>query len=264
MPELSKLQRYEIMYSTGCCLNSETIDKNHESGSFNYPINIANKLLNALRCKNFSDSEVFFDELLMEIITNGIDDFILALTKLALSIQSLYEESNFNKNFECYHRITNLVGNIMRLNGMDEVNTYFLSLFELLCEDNSVVAVGKNKGIANSVADYINLTYHAPNLDLNAIAAVFKLSPNHIGKVFREEMGVSVSGFLNNVRLGVSLNLLKDTGKSINEIIEEVGFINESRYYKLFKKAYGVTPKEFRLDKALAEQVIKIAGKALN
>ena len=256
MAEMNSLKSYEIMYSAGCCLNFEAIEINHDSSGLFYPTNIANQLLQALKNKNVSDAEIYLDEFLLEVIKNEIESFCVALTRLAFSIQNLYEESRFYKNTELYFEMTNLVGKIMHLGGMDEVKTYFSLLFEFLCSEGSKIE-GKNVTLVNSIADYINLTYSDPNLDLNSIAKVFKLSPNYVGKIFREGMDVSISNYLNTVRLNISLELLKNSKKNIKEIIEEIGFINESSFYKLFKKEFGTTPKEFRMDKSLAEEIIR-------
>ena len=40
-------------------------------------------------------------------------------------------------------------------------------------------------------------------------------------------------------------SLLLNTSSSINDIAEQVGIDNVNYFYKLFKKAYGCTPREF-------------------
>ena len=40
--------------------------------------------------------------------------------------------------------------------------------------------------------------------------------------------------------------LLSNTDKSISAIIDELGFSNRSHFYRLFEKAYGQTPLDYR------------------
>lgn len=83
------------------------------------------------------------------------------------------------------------------------------------------------------------------------------MSPNYLGKLFKDEMNLSVSNYITAVRLNRSLVLLNDTDYSIKEIIEQIGFINESSFYKQFKKQFGITPKEYRVNRVLVENIRK-------
>lgn len=53
--------------------------------------------------------------------------------------------------------------------------------------------------------------------------------------------------YLDSVRIGKSIELLlSDTGKAIRDIGVVSGFMNESQFYKVFKKRVGETPGHFR------------------
>jgi len=54
------------------------------------------------------------------------------------------------------------------------------------------------------------------------------------------------------VRLKRAQDYLETKSFSIKEIMDLVGYVNESTFFKLFKKTFGVTPKEYRLKKALS------------
>ena len=47
-------------------------------------------------------------------------------------------------------------------------------------------------------------------------------------------------------RLKRAKTLLKDTGKSIEKIAEEIGYDNVEHFNRLFKKTYGMTPVQYR------------------
>jgi len=59
-------------------------------------------------------------------------------------------------------------------------------------------------------------------------------------------MGQSYSTYLNNYRLNMACTLLCSTTLSMKSICNEVGMSNESYFYTLFKKEYGITPYQYR------------------
>lgn len=43
--------------------------------------------------------------------------------------------------------------------------------------------------------------------------------------------------------------LLLDSDLTIAEIMEDLGFSNRTQFYRLFRKNYGMTPREYRKSK---------------
>lgn len=258
--QMQRLCKYELMYSVGCCLNEEVLQNNHDAARIEYPQSAANRLLGALRKREMEQAELFLDEFLSKILNHDVDSFRLDLIRLAMSIQNLYEETNLRRNTGTHEKMTDVVQKITQLESMDDVQMCFISMFELMCSpkgDGAAQGEGKRSALVRSVADYIQSSYSDPNLSLEQVSEVFKMSANYLGKLFKEEMGVPVGAYITSVRLNKSLTLLNDTSYSIKEIIEQVGFINESGFYKLFKKQFGITPKEYRVNRVLAENMYR-------
>jgi len=59
-------------------------------------------------------------------------------------------------------------------------------------------------------------------------------------------MGVTVSEFINDLRLNYVANMLSNSNHTITEIIFESGFNNISWANELFKKKYGSSMRQFR------------------
>ena len=64
--------------------------------------------------------------------------------------------------------------------------------------------------------------------------------------IFKNEFGCNFSDYIITKRLEKSKKLLADPGRKIYEISEEMGWADVSNYIKLFKKKYGISPKEYR------------------
>ena len=58
-------------------------------------------------------------------------------------------------------------------------------------------------------------------------------------------MGISLHQYIIQRRIEACKNALL-TQKSLEEIAELFGFANYSSFFRLFKKTYGMSPKEYR------------------
>jgi YesN/AraC family two-component response regulator len=76
----------------------------------------------------------------------------------------------------------------------------------------------------------------------------------YIGRVFRSDADLSVADCLTLTRLGKAAELLRSTSLGVGEVARRVGIENESYFYKLFRKRYGVTPKEFQQKSSLTSR----------
>lgn len=72
-------------------------------------------------------------------------------------------------------------------------------------------------------------------------------SREHLSRSMKKHLGVSVTEFVNELRLNYIANMLTNSNKKIAEIIFESGFNTISRATSLFKARYGVTMREFRV-----------------
>lgn len=68
----------------------------------------------------------------------------------------------------------------------------------------------------------------------------------HLARTLKKYYGVSLSQFVNELRLNYAVNLLVNTNLKITDICYEAGFGNISSFYSLFSAAYHMSPKKFR------------------
>ena len=70
-------------------------------------------------------------------------------------------------------------------------------------------------------------------------------SKSHICNTFKKYMGVSITEYINDLRLNYAASLLKFTNNSLFDIAQECGFSSLSYFNKLFKQKYNCTPAKF-------------------
>ena len=71
-------------------------------------------------------------------------------------------------------------------------------------------------------------------------------TPEHLCKTFRRYFKQTPTEFLNRLRINYAARKLADSKEEIMAIAIDLNFRSLSRFYKLFKQYYGVTPTQYR------------------
>ncbi|MCE0639011.1 helix-turn-helix domain-containing protein, partial [Clostridioides difficile] len=82
--------------------------------------------------------------------------------------------------------------------------------------------------------------------NLNSISDVFFISPNYLSSIFNERNKVSITEYINLLRIEESKKYLLDRSMSVSDICKKVGFNNSSYFSQIFKKFNSITPNEYR------------------
>ena len=84
------------------------------------------------------------------------------------------------------------------------------------------------------------------NVTLKDLAQVLYLSPKQVSRIIRKEYGCSFPALLNQHKLMTACMLLKYTDLPASQIATEVGYTYENYFFAQFKRAYGLTPLQYR------------------
>lgn len=118
--------------------------------------------------------------------------------------------------------------------------------FEVSEAEKTLCEYPSNK--KNTKANIIN-KYIEENLkdaDINALAKNLGYTKVYTGSIVKSETGLTFSSLLQNKRCEKAAQLLADSNLSVGEIIEEIGYSNESFFRKCFKDIYNITPLKYR------------------
>ncbi|MBE6553169.1 MAG: AraC family transcriptional regulator [Ruminococcaceae bacterium] len=121
----------------------------------------------------------------------------------------------------------------------------FFKLMHLL-EDADVFApsVGAYPQDVVFALEYLDLHY-ADALTVSELARQAHVSVNTLERHFSDVLHMSPTVYLRKKRLGVAAELLYG-GASVMEACEASGFADYSNFIALFKKAYGITPLQYK------------------
>lgn len=93
--------------------------------------------------------------------------------------------------------------------------------------------------------DYI-ITHLHGKLSLSQIAEVLSLNASYLSDLFRRCEGISVTEYIRKHKINQVQNLLIYSDYSYSEIASYLGFASQSHLGKQFKKATGMTLREYR------------------
>lgn len=82
-------------------------------------------------------------------------------------------------------------------------------------------------------------------LTLASISANVSLSSSYLCRVFKSEVGTSITSYLNNLRVRKAATLIKEGKFSLKEISAMVGIDDQLYFSRLFKKYMEISPSEY-------------------
>ncbi len=89
--------------------------------------------------------------------------------------------------------------------------------------------------------------HFASDLSLATLSQLAELSPFHFARLFRESTGLAPHQYIVQHRVERARELLLSGNRTTAEIAIAVGFCDQSHLTTHFKRAFGLTPKKFRL-----------------
>ena len=99
--------------------------------------------------------------------------------------------------------------------------------------------------IVQKCLQYIRKHYRG-HISLADAADSIGVSHSHLSRVFKDEMGMGFSDYVNEYRMDRARELLSISNMSISEIAMSVGYSNQQYFTKVFKQHTGSTPGQFR------------------
>ena len=107
------------------------------------------------------------------------------------------------------------------------------------------VAVEDTDSRIDRMLRYINRNLDKP-LSVTDLAEHFHLHPTHFIRFFKEKTGETPANYIRIRRMETAKRLLESTDLYISQIMEQIGFCDESQFSKQFKKYYALSPRNYR------------------
>lgn len=122
--------------------------------------------------------------------------------------------------------------------------TMGLLFVHLMNHAETLAFQSENENTIVTVLRYVE--EHFRDGSLNEIADFTGYELTSLSRLIRQKTGKNYTDLIQEKRMSQAAWLLKNTGQKVNEIALSVGYENVSYFHRLFRAAYGMSPKKYR------------------
>jgi len=227
LPWLSLVQSIEGSYDIG--LGSSPTRQTGDKGFFIAPSGVQQTIVHHVnkQSSRMQSRWVFFDvivndtyrlDMLYDFPTIVPRDKAVELTVL---FDALFSSDDIFENYSYYFKILKVLFSMATLR--DEAMNIFMQ----------------------RVLEYIEKNF-SKDISVSQLADMLHMSESNFYSVFKRQFGTSPISYINNYRLSLAAEYLRQSEDSISEICERVGIQDPLYFSKIFRKTYGVSPRAYR------------------
>lgn len=156
-------------------------------------------------------------------------------------------------NFKASEVLVSKLNSILLSNGFEKIITLLALLNNLSNESYRIISPNsfhtivskKNESRINKVCLFIQHNYNK-KLTLQQLADLIHVTESNFCKFFKKTTGKTYTDYLNEIRVNEACRLLELTEMTINEIVFETGFENQSYFNRVFATKKMQTPSHYR------------------
>lgn len=242
---------YRMIYGKGAVLEPENLLENEQNETLHIPQELERQLMEGLKGGGLQETEQAIRSWRELLGSFSYENMFSAVLHLAVTLSNTLGEMNSHNVNPVSVNLQAINRRILEKETLDEIEAVLLEVVREVAEQRRSGREDKSRLLAETVKEIIDRHYADPDLNVQRIADMLKMSSVYLGQVFKAQEGITVVDQINAARLAYAREYLEQKDLTVTEIMEKVGFGNESYFYRLFKRRYGTTPKEYRLKSAI-------------
>ncbi|MCD7838324.1 MAG: helix-turn-helix domain-containing protein [Clostridiales bacterium] len=156
------------------------------------------------------------------------------------------------------------VQQIETITSLDQINHFRRKIVQGYCRMVNEYNLKDHSLPVQKIINYVNTDLTA-DLSLKAFAARLNINASYLSSLFKKEMGVPLTEYVNQHRIEHAKRLLLCSDLPTKSVAVQCGVSDMHYFSRLFKQIVGVTPKVFRENASMADfyqsgQTIPTAG----
>lgn len=89
-------------------------------------------------------------------------------------------------------------------------------------------------------------THIKERITITTLAEYTDLSESYLSRVFKQNLGISISDYIREKKIEKATHLLRYSDKPIVDIANYLSFSSQSHFIQIFENYTGLTPKKYR------------------
>lgn len=212
-----------------------------------YPLDKERTLLGRVRVGDRTGAKEILNDLLgeiflksggeLEVVKARLLELLIVLSRAAVEGGASLERL-FGLNYDYISKLSGI-------ERFEDLCVWIVGALDTFLDTVYQVRQVKNAKLIGEAAAYIR-QHFGESLTLDSVAQRVFVSPFYLSHLFKEELGLTFVEYLTRVRVEEAKGLLADSNLSVLGVAEKVGYEDASYFSKVFRKAIGLTPNQYR------------------
>jgi two-component system response regulator YesN len=237
---------YAGQFSDSCVMQAESIGGPGKRANA-YPVKEKERLLAAVRLGGVEESKAALQSFMAKFAPFAEENpgvlsvrlYELAGSLIDSAILGGGDEGKLNDLVARYFADVNLIRDSGR------ARDWLSVIVEEIAGNVGRVFESRSKSLVEKAKRFIQRRY-ASQIGYRDVAREIFISPSYFMTLFKKETGLTFTDYLTEVRIEAAKDLLRTSEKTITEIAFDVGFNNSNYFSNTFRKAAGLSAKEYR------------------
>ena len=117
---------------------------------------------------------------------------------------------------------------------------------KLISEQLKLVRNNTSHRLVTEAKAIVKEKYMDPDISLDMVCAILKVSNSYFSSVFKKETGKSFISYLTDYRMDIAAEMILNTGEKSYIVAEKVGYLDANYFSYVFKKKFGTSPSKYR------------------
>jgi len=221
---------------------------NSEASSLDAPVmsELIQNIIDNINSRDIESFERNFDLAALDMqgasqgAVNAISSTFMTISAHILDQARKYNLSNIF-NTEDIEKMTNLY----RHKNLQEMKTFMMEMLNKLVSMMESYRRNPAEAVINQVKAYIG-NHLMEELSLNVLARKVYMNSSYLSRIFSQHTQEQLSVYITRTKMEYARSLLMNSDFKIYEISQKVGFENPNYFAKVFRKAFGISPQDYR------------------
>lgn len=132
---------------------------------------------------------------------------------------------------------------------LDALLSEFLALLLRKHSQQARLLAMETRELRKTILPILNyIQDHMETVTLGEVARQFHYAEPYLSRMLKEYTGQGFSVYVRQLRMARAQSLLENSGLSVGDVAEMVGYSSASYFYSAFREEYGITPAQYRKD----------------